>query len=125
MNAGTEDGAIPAKVSENMRPTVTAGFANEVGFRQAEIRRALPVVETVHPPSEILQYEGDSSARCRHVEQARHSPIATGNVVSEPLLGEAKGLPRCVKDRGWRPVHDGTLGADAWEAPMHGRRHGL
>ena len=28
--AGTETGAMPAKVSLKMRPTVTAGFANEV-----------------------------------------------------------------------------------------------
>src|SRR5882757_3604156 len=30
MNAGTEDGAIPAKVSENIRPTVIAGLAKLV-----------------------------------------------------------------------------------------------
>ena len=30
MNAGTEDGAIPAKVSENMRPMVIAGLAKLV-----------------------------------------------------------------------------------------------
>ena len=30
MNASAELGAIPAKVSENMRPIVTAGFANDV-----------------------------------------------------------------------------------------------
>ena len=29
-NAGTEDGAMPAKVSLKMRPTVTAGFAKDV-----------------------------------------------------------------------------------------------
>ena len=29
-NAGTEAGAMPAKVSLKIRPTVTAGFANEV-----------------------------------------------------------------------------------------------
>jgi len=30
MNAGAELGAIPAKLSENIRPTVTAGLAKEV-----------------------------------------------------------------------------------------------
>jgi hypothetical protein len=30
MNAGAEDGAIPAKVPENMRPTVIAGLAKLV-----------------------------------------------------------------------------------------------
>ena len=30
MNSGTEDGAIPAKVLENMRPTVIAGLAKLV-----------------------------------------------------------------------------------------------
>ena len=30
MKAGTEDGAIPAKLLENMRPTVIAGFAKLV-----------------------------------------------------------------------------------------------
>jgi hypothetical protein len=30
MNAGTEDGAIPAKVAENIRPTVIAGLAKLV-----------------------------------------------------------------------------------------------
>ena len=30
MNAGTEDGAMPAKVSENIRPTVMAGLAKLV-----------------------------------------------------------------------------------------------
>ncbi len=30
MNAGTEDGSMPANVSVNVRPTVTAGLANEV-----------------------------------------------------------------------------------------------
>ena len=30
MNAGTDAGAIPAKVSVNDRPMVTAGLANEV-----------------------------------------------------------------------------------------------
>src|SRR5258708_36359750 len=30
MKLGAEDGAIPAKVSENMRPTVIAGFAKLV-----------------------------------------------------------------------------------------------
>ena len=30
MKPGTEPGAMPAKVSEKMRPTVTAGLANEV-----------------------------------------------------------------------------------------------
>ncbi len=30
MNPGTEPGAIPAKVSLNARPMVTAGLANEV-----------------------------------------------------------------------------------------------
>ena len=30
MNTGTEAGAMPAKVSENIRPIVTAGLANEV-----------------------------------------------------------------------------------------------
>jgi hypothetical protein len=30
MNGNTEVGAIPAKVSVNIRPTVTAGFANDV-----------------------------------------------------------------------------------------------
>src|ERR1022692_5072158 len=30
MNAGTEDGAIPAKVSENIRPTAIAGLAKLV-----------------------------------------------------------------------------------------------
>ncbi len=29
-NAGAEDGAMPAKVSENIRPTVIAGFAKLV-----------------------------------------------------------------------------------------------
>ncbi len=29
-NGGALTGAMPAKVSENIRPTVTAGFANEV-----------------------------------------------------------------------------------------------
>jgi hypothetical protein len=29
-NGGTEDGAIPAKVSENIRPTVMAGLAKLV-----------------------------------------------------------------------------------------------
>src|SRR5689334_23251602 len=30
MNPGAEDGAIPANVSEKMRPIVTAGLANDV-----------------------------------------------------------------------------------------------
>jgi hypothetical protein len=30
MNTGAEDGAIPAKVSESMRPTVIAGLAKLV-----------------------------------------------------------------------------------------------
>jgi hypothetical protein len=30
MKAGTEAGAMPAKVSERLRARVTAGFANEV-----------------------------------------------------------------------------------------------
>jgi hypothetical protein len=30
MNGNTEAGAMPAKVSENIRPIVTAGFANDV-----------------------------------------------------------------------------------------------
>ena len=30
MKPGAEPGAIPAKVSENIRPTVTAGLANDV-----------------------------------------------------------------------------------------------
>ena len=30
MNTGTEDGAMPAKVSENMRPTSMAGLAKLV-----------------------------------------------------------------------------------------------
>ena len=30
MNGATEIGAIPAKLSENIRPTVTAGLANDV-----------------------------------------------------------------------------------------------
>ena len=30
MNAGTDEGAMPAKVSENMRPTVIAGLAKLV-----------------------------------------------------------------------------------------------
>jgi hypothetical protein len=30
MNGSTELGAIPANESENIRPTVTAGFANDV-----------------------------------------------------------------------------------------------
>ena len=30
MNAGAELGAMPANVLENIRPIVTAGFANEV-----------------------------------------------------------------------------------------------
>ena len=30
MNPGTEPGAMPAKVSVNTRPIVTAGLANEV-----------------------------------------------------------------------------------------------
>jgi hypothetical protein len=30
MNPGTEVGSMPAKVSENIRPMVTAGLANEV-----------------------------------------------------------------------------------------------
>ena len=30
MNAGAEDGAMPAKVSENIRPTVMAGLAKLV-----------------------------------------------------------------------------------------------
>ena len=30
MKPGDEDGVMPAKVSENMRPMVTAGLANEV-----------------------------------------------------------------------------------------------
>jgi hypothetical protein len=30
MNATAEPGAMPAKVSEKMRPTVTAGFAKDV-----------------------------------------------------------------------------------------------
>ncbi len=30
MNAGAEPGAMPAKVSENIRPIVTAGLANDV-----------------------------------------------------------------------------------------------
>ena len=30
MNAGAEAGAMPAKVSVNIRPTVTAGLAKEV-----------------------------------------------------------------------------------------------
>ena len=30
MNSGTEPGAMPAKVSENIRPMVTAGLAKEV-----------------------------------------------------------------------------------------------
>ena len=30
MNTGAEDGAIPAKVLENMRPTVIAGLAKLV-----------------------------------------------------------------------------------------------
>ena len=30
MNAGADDGAIPAKVSENIRPTVIAGLAKLV-----------------------------------------------------------------------------------------------
>ena len=30
MNAGTEDGAIPAKVSKNIRPMVMAGLAKLV-----------------------------------------------------------------------------------------------
>ena len=30
MKPGTEAGAMPAKVSENIRPTVTAGLAKEV-----------------------------------------------------------------------------------------------
>ena len=30
MNPGAELGALPAKVSENILPIVTAGFANEV-----------------------------------------------------------------------------------------------
>lgn len=29
-NGATDAGAIPAKLSENIRPTVTAGLANEV-----------------------------------------------------------------------------------------------
>ena len=30
MNSGAEAGAMPAKVSENIRPIVTAGLAKEV-----------------------------------------------------------------------------------------------
>jgi hypothetical protein len=30
MNIGAEEGAMSAKVSENIRPTVTAGLAKEV-----------------------------------------------------------------------------------------------
>jgi hypothetical protein len=30
MNPGAEEGAMPANVSENMRPAVTAGLAKEV-----------------------------------------------------------------------------------------------
>ena len=30
MKLGAEDGAVPAKVSVNIRPIVTAGFANDV-----------------------------------------------------------------------------------------------
>jgi hypothetical protein len=30
MNTGADDEAIPANVSENIRPTVTAGLAKEV-----------------------------------------------------------------------------------------------
>ena len=31
-NPGTDAGAMPANVSEKIRPTVTAGLANEVGW---------------------------------------------------------------------------------------------
>ena len=30
MNTGADEGAIPAKLSENIRPTVIAGLANDV-----------------------------------------------------------------------------------------------
>ena len=39
MKAGTEEGAIPAKLLENMRPMVMAGLAKLVGGGE-EVRRA-------------------------------------------------------------------------------------
>jgi hypothetical protein len=42
MNVGTDDGAMPAKLSENIRPTVMAGLAK--------------LVELVSPPRELAPY---------------------------------------------------------------------
>jgi hypothetical protein len=70
----------------------------------------IPILKPVDSPTEILKNERNCSPRGGDIEQARHSPVPAGLVVSEALMSELQRLACCRENARRCLVHVETLG---------------